>query len=153
VIVYTDKSERFILSAYKAKRKLSSSYIISMDHNNFELNTFFIAKLKSNFFGTEFNIYDNWENPKKSKGIENTRQIYGTIKYDLNLFGLKGYTKMNVYLPYLDSDKMPYSIKLGKQDKNLAKFSEIKSSINNVTTIVKKYINKQPKFSQSKFNS
>ena len=41
----------------------------------------YIGKLKSNFFNTEFNIYDTGKNPKKTKCNEEIRKDLGLIIY------------------------------------------------------------------------
>ena len=41
----------------------------------------YIGKLKSNFFNTEFNIYDTGKNPKKTKNKEDMRKELGVIFY------------------------------------------------------------------------
>ena len=41
----------------------------------------YIGKLKSNFFGTEFSIYDTGKNQKKTKKKEEIRKELGVIIY------------------------------------------------------------------------
>ena len=56
----------------------------------------FIGKLRSNFIGTEFHIYDTGENPKKARYPDQVRKELGVITYDTNFFGAKGPRKMKV---------------------------------------------------------
>ena len=50
----------------------------------FNLQLFFLKLIKyyrSNFIGTEFNIYDSGENPKNSMEIEKVREQLGVAIY------------------------------------------------------------------------
>lgn len=45
--------------------------MISIDESKAKKNTKgYLGKLRSNFLGTEFYIYDNGENPKKAVSLE-----------------------------------------------------------------------------------
>lgn len=60
----------------------------------------YFGKLRANFWGTEFIIYDRGENSKIS--MENNRDVrnqLGCILYDVNVFGYKGPRKMTVIIP------------------------------------------------------
>ena len=48
--------------------------MISVDEQKMKKNAKgYLGKLRSNFLGTEFYIYDSGENPKKSKSFEEAR--------------------------------------------------------------------------------
>jgi len=49
--------------------------------------------------GTEFNIYDHGDNPKKTKYPERVREHLGVVLYESNLLGARGPRKMRVLLP------------------------------------------------------
>lgn len=60
----------------------------------------FIGKVRSNFLGTEFLVYDTGCNPKKCKGnINAVRSEIGAVLYESNLLGSKGPRKMKVFIP------------------------------------------------------
>ena len=66
-----------------------------------------MGKVRSNFLGTEFYIFDNKENPKKVKGGMNKkdmRQQYGVVQYETNVLGSKGPRRMKVLLPMVNRD-------------------------------------------------
>lgn len=54
---------------------------------------------RSNFMGTEFNIFDEGLNPSKAKDIERLRSNLGVVLYESNLLSAKGPRKMKVYTP------------------------------------------------------
>lgn len=48
--------------------------MISIDESKMKKNTKgYLGKLRSNFLGTEFYIYDSGENPKKAKNLDEVR--------------------------------------------------------------------------------
>lgn len=73
----------FILGAFKRSRNTCSNYMIRLDDDLDVVKKDFgyIGKLKSNFFNTEFNIYDTGKNPKKTKNKEEIRKELGVIFY------------------------------------------------------------------------
>lgn len=57
----------FLMSARKRKKSKSSNYILSFDENDtarFSAN--FAGKVRANFLGTEFTVYDNRQKPTKA---------------------------------------------------------------------------------------
>lgn len=62
----------------------------------------YIGKLRSNFMGTEFNIYDSGKNPKNSSNFDLVRHQLGSIIYKSNIMGTKGPRKMTVLLPLIN---------------------------------------------------
>ena len=62
---------RFLLSARKRKKSKSANYIISTDANDTARHSpHFAGKVRSNFLGTEFVLYDAGDKPGKRKGGE-----------------------------------------------------------------------------------
>ena len=54
------------MSVKKKNTSKSANYILSLDKNDFSRKSKnCVGKLRSNFVGTEFFLYDNGENPKK----------------------------------------------------------------------------------------
>ena len=84
----------------------TSNYYISMDYNNsLERGPLLLGKLRSNFGVTNFHLYDNLDNPNKTKSFETIRREYGLIVYQKNQFGIKGPRKVNVAIPNIDNDR------------------------------------------------
>lgn len=58
------EGNKFLLCSKKQAGSATSSYMISMDQENpTKQNSGFLGRVKSNFLGTEFNIFDSGENP------------------------------------------------------------------------------------------
>jgi hypothetical protein len=71
---------KFLMSAIKNPKKSSSRFILSMNEEpSLVKNEKYLGKLCANFFGTEFNIYDNGKKPGKSS--QSCRNNIGGIAY------------------------------------------------------------------------
>ena len=69
------ENDRYLASCKKESWNNTSNYRISMDPKNFDKNkSHFLGKVRSNFMGTIFNVYDNGKNPKKSKTFDEIRK-------------------------------------------------------------------------------
>jgi len=98
--MYIEKSNRFLLAAKKRAGNTTSNYLITTDKDEFEKeSSLSIGKLRANFMGTEFNIFDKGKSPSDSNNYLEVRQQSGAIHYDTNLFGMSGPRKMKVYIP------------------------------------------------------
>ena len=64
--------------------------------------TGYLGKVRSNFLGTEFTIYDDGQNPEKAKSPETVRCQHGVVQYETNVLGSKGPRRMKVLLPMVD---------------------------------------------------
>ncbi|KZV39288.1 tubby-like F-box protein 8 [Dorcoceras hygrometricum] len=101
---------KFLLSAKRTRRTTCTEYVISMDADNISRSSStYIGKLRSNFLGTKFIIYDTQPphttcshipsrrfyskkvNPKVPTGNYNIAQI----TYELNVLGTRGPRRMN----------------------------------------------------------
>lgn len=71
------------MSAKKKSGNKSSNYSLSLDRNDFgRQSANCIGKLRSNFLGTKFNVFDAGENPKaKTIPADMVRKELGLIKY------------------------------------------------------------------------
>uniref|UniRef100_A0A3B3VJS8 TUB like protein 3 n=2 Tax=Poecilia TaxID=8080 RepID=A0A3B3VJS8_9TELE len=99
-----EERKAFLLAGRKRKKSKTSNYLISVDATDLTRDgESFIGKLRSNYTGTKFTVYDNGINPGKNLGMlleeSNTRQELAAICYDTNLLGFKGPRKMTVLLP------------------------------------------------------
>lgn len=104
----TDKV--FLLAGRKRKKSKGANYIISVDAMDLSRDSeSFVAKLRSNFVGTSFTVFDNGENLKKKTldDGEQYRRELGAIKYETNILGYKGPRKMTVIIPAMDSTHQP----------------------------------------------
>ena len=85
-IMTLNETGKFLISVIK-KPKKSYHYFISKDAVN-KKDMDYIGKLKSNFFGTEFNAYDKGVIRNKEKNKDLHRLNLASINYERNLFGL-----------------------------------------------------------------
>lgn len=58
-----------------------------------------MGKVRSNFLGTEFFVYDTGDNPKEAKSTSNVRKELAVVQYESNLLGSKGPRKMRALIP------------------------------------------------------
>ena len=65
----------------------------------------FLGKVRSNFLGTEFHVYDTGENPKEAKTLEKIRKELGVVIYESNLMGARGPRKMRVLIPNMKENE------------------------------------------------
>jgi tubby and related proteins len=110
--LYMKDGDRFLLTAKKRPQNRTSNYLISMQRGDLSRHGTenFLGKLRANFFGTEFAIYDNGSNPKHADQHTITsnpagiRQELGTAMYAPNVLGQRGPRKMKVCVPRVRED-------------------------------------------------
>ena len=74
---------QFVLYGKKRSWNRTSNYLITLNEKNLDVKAAgYAAKLRSNFLGTEFKIYDSGLNPK-NKGANNMsiRRELGAVYY------------------------------------------------------------------------
>ena len=99
----------FLMAGVKRKKNRTSNYMICLDDEQLSRDSdSFFGKVRSNFVGTEFLMYDDGVNPKKqgnrkgSASLEDIRRELGCVMYQSNLLGTKGPRQMTVVLPSID---------------------------------------------------
>ena len=119
---------RFLLAARKRKfaSKSGSSYAVSMDRNDTNTKSeHYIGKVRSNFLGTKFVVYDDGQNPKdiKSGRRDTARKQLGICLYASNVLGSRGPRKMRACVPLVDRESgdarvfQPFGNETGMIDK------------------------------------
>jgi tubby-related protein 1 len=99
-LCYMSLNQRFLLVGKKRSSNKTSNYLVS--YNKDVINNkppFYLGKLRSNFLGTEFNIWDSGLSPKKSPSRDKFREQMGVVQYESNLLGARGPRKMKVLIP------------------------------------------------------
>lgn len=72
--LHLTSGNKFLLTGKKRSGNTTSNYLISVDESKAKKDSKgYLGKLRSNFLGTEFYIFDDGENPKKAKKIEEVR--------------------------------------------------------------------------------
>uniref|UniRef100_A0A7S0LEN7 Tubby C-terminal domain-containing protein n=1 Tax=Coccolithus braarudii TaxID=221442 RepID=A0A7S0LEN7_9EUKA len=105
--IYLKEGDKFLLAARKRKKNKSSNYLISLDKDDLNrASGNFFGKLRSNFIGTEFTLYDKGLNPEKSddgKDLVQIRQELACVLYKQNVLGSRGPRKMKVMVPNVNA--------------------------------------------------
>ncbi|XP_024526061.1 tubby-like F-box protein 3 isoform X1 [Selaginella moellendorffii] len=115
---------KFLLAARKVRRATTTDYIISLDPEDFSRgSTSYVGKLRSNFLGTKFTIYDS-QPPHVGAMPSNSRvgRRFGSkqisprvpsgsynvahIAYELNVLGTRGPRRMQVTIHSIPASAM-----------------------------------------------
>lgn len=103
--LHLSDSNKFLLNGKKRSGNATSNYMITLDQEKMKKGTQgYLGKVRSNFLGTEFYLYDDGVSPKNDRGIERIRREHGIIEYETNVLGSKGPRRMKVLLPLVNSD-------------------------------------------------
>ncbi|XP_010912431.1 tubby-like F-box protein 14 [Elaeis guineensis] len=105
---------KFLLSAKRTRRTTCTEYVISMDADNISRsNNTYIGKLRSNFLGTKFLIYDiqpphngaalsqpgktsrRFYSKKVSPKVPSGSYVIAQVTYELNVLGTRGPRRMH----------------------------------------------------------
>lgn len=116
-----DARSVFLLAGRKRKRSKTSNYLISLDATDLSRDgENFLAKLRANFVGTHFTIYDSGRNPSKDEGVDQpVRKELGAVQFETNVLGLKGPRKMTVLLPAIGESGMAIDLQPTKEEDTL----------------------------------
>eukprot|EP00668_Euglena_longa_P006593 GGOE01007880.1.p1 GENE.GGOE01007880.1~~GGOE01007880.1.p1 ORF type:complete len:385 (-),score=83.20 GGOE01007880.1:545-1666(-) len=102
-----EDNDLFLLSSVKRKHNKTSNYLISLDRDDLNRDSgHFYGKLRSNFVGTEFTVFDKGEKPNKDGDVQGLapRQEIAAVIYERNILGTKGPRKMCVLIPHVDEN-------------------------------------------------
>eukprot|EP00051_Salpingoeca_urceolata_P005778 m.77062 g.77062 ORF g.77062 m.77062 type:complete len:425 (+) comp14535_c0_seq3:79-1353(+) len=118
----------FLLAGRKRKKSASSNYLISTNPQDLHRESeSFVAKLRSNFVGTHFTVFDNGVNPSKAasqQDRDHPRQELAAVIYETNLLGFKGPRKMTVIIPRVDEDQQRIPVSPRNEKETLLKRHE-----------------------------
>ncbi|EFC46405.1 tubby protein [Naegleria gruberi] len=107
--LYAERGSTFLLSGKKRKANKSSNYCLSLSKEDISRSSdSFIGKLRSNFLGTEFQLFDNGEKASKLKPGAHLRTNLASVVYETNLFGSKGPRKFTLVVPDANEDGEQY---------------------------------------------
>eukprot|EP01105_Mastigella_eilhardi_P017829 TRINITY_DN4109_c3_g1_i1.p1 TRINITY_DN4109_c3_g1~~TRINITY_DN4109_c3_g1_i1.p1 ORF type:complete len:615 (-),score=217.02 TRINITY_DN4109_c3_g1_i1:75-1868(-) len=100
-VVFMETTNQFIVSARKRRLSRTSNYLISLDQADLaRASTNYVGKLRSNFLGTDFIMYDNGDSPKYH--TDTARAELVAVTYTANPVGVLGPRKMTVLVPTRD---------------------------------------------------
>ena len=116
--LYTKEGDLFLLTAKRRTGNKTSNYLISYVKGDLDRHSpAYLGKVRSNFMGTEYHIYDNGireEDIEPCNPSSQIRRELGVITYASNFLRSKGPRRMNVGLPAL---RTKYEIRRKKRDR------------------------------------
>eukprot|EP01028_Stygiella_incarcerata_P008906 TRINITY_DN4005_c0_g1_i1.p1 TRINITY_DN4005_c0_g1~~TRINITY_DN4005_c0_g1_i1.p1 ORF type:complete len:457 (-),score=147.48 TRINITY_DN4005_c0_g1_i1:934-2304(-) len=100
------ESGQFLLAAKLRGGKRTTSYLVSVSDDDFSRDgSSFFGKLRSNFVGTQFSLFDDGANPfRKMPTGASPRKELGFVLFESNVLGNKGPRKMTVLIPKVGDD-------------------------------------------------
>eukprot|EP00968_Pinguiococcus_pyrenoidosus_P021190 scaffold2710_cov204-Pinguiococcus_pyrenoidosus.AAC.6 len=105
--VYLREGDRFLMCAKKKATAKTSYYSVSSIKGDLRRQSgACLGKVRSNFLGTEFCIYDDGVNPKSARVDDSEdmlRRELGVVFYAANVLGSRGPRKMQVCIPDVDT--------------------------------------------------
>jgi len=109
--LFLKDGDRFLMAGKKKPKNRTSNYVISFEAKDLKKDSpHFLGKLRANFLGTEFQIFDKGANPKsadpnalKVKGTK-VREELGVVLYASNVLGSRGPRKMKAAVPLVDDE-------------------------------------------------
>jgi len=143
------EGERFMLSARKRKKSKSSNYLISLDEDDMSRQSGnFFGKLRSNFVGTEFTIYDKGVKPKEAEANGNqqlqVRSELGAVLYQYNVLGTRGPRKMTALIPKVNNRGQRHVFREGEDKSGILERYKESQIAENLTVMQ----NKPPKWNE-----
>ena len=104
--MYLSEECKYLMTGKKRSGSATSNYLISADRNDLEVDSpNYMGKVRSNFAGTYFDIFNDGCSPKKPEPHRKIRKLLSSVCYDPNLFGKKGPRRMQVFFP---NPEVPY---------------------------------------------
>eukprot|EP00240_Pyramimonas_obovata_P003820 CAMPEP_0118927274 /NCGR_PEP_ID=MMETSP1169-20130426/4782_1 /TAXON_ID=36882 /ORGANISM="Pyramimonas obovata, Strain CCMP722" /LENGTH=367 /DNA_ID=CAMNT_0006869011 /DNA_START=209 /DNA_END=1309 /DNA_ORIENTATION=+ len=118
--LYLTNGDQFLLAARRRKKSNSSNYLVSLDPEDLARGgAGFHAKLRSNYVGTSYTLYNNGLKPGKGVSQSEERKELGAIFFKSTALQLKGGPRMmTVVLPFPESFNGRLKV---DEDKGLAK--------------------------------
>ncbi|CAG9331558.1 unnamed protein product [Blepharisma stoltei] len=113
----------FLLAGKKRGGNRTSNYMITSNQKEFSVKSpSYLGKVRSNFIGTEFHLFDTGINPKhKGANPMNAREELGIVLYQSNILGSKGPRKMRVLIPAVNNAGDHYVWKPMNKDDGMLK--------------------------------
>ncbi|CAM5999498.1 unnamed protein product [Sphagnum balticum] len=82
-----------------SQSSMTTNYHISMNRDADRNSKYYLGKLRSNFTGSLYSLYNVGENPSKEKDPIKRRSTIANVEYQTNFMGLKGPRKLKVRIP------------------------------------------------------
>ena len=142
-----DEGDRFLLSARKRKKSKTSNYLISLSEEDQARDSGnYFGKLRSNFVGTEFIIYDRGHKPGENPDNASTqlRSELGCVFYQYNVLGTRGPRKMTALVPKVNSENRRAVFRPETEDEGMLERYKSKQDMRDLILLK----NKPPKWNE-----
>eukprot|EP00829_Urostomides_striatus_P001063 TRINITY_DN11277_c0_g1_i1.p1 TRINITY_DN11277_c0_g1~~TRINITY_DN11277_c0_g1_i1.p1 ORF type:complete len:173 (+),score=48.77 TRINITY_DN11277_c0_g1_i1:2-520(+) len=97
---------KFLMAGKKMQVMRSAHYLMTLEKEIMTADApGYIGKLRSNFFGTEYAIYDNGENPNNGCKPDKARNQYGAIYFEEPSLGVSRPRQTHFLIPRVDNGK------------------------------------------------
>ncbi|KAL4588494.1 hypothetical protein LXL04_001385 [Taraxacum kok-saghyz] len=160
---------KFLLSAKRTRRTTCTEYVISMDAENISRSSnTYIGKLRSNFLGTKFIIYDT-QPPDTGASVappgRSSRRFYSKkvspkvptgnyniahIKYELNVLGTRGPRRMHCIMHSIPTSSLAPGGTVPGQPDSLLPLNSLSDSFRSIS--FSKSLDRSTDFSSSRFS-
>ena len=146
--MFLKDQDRFLLASKKRPNNKTSNYLISMSADDLSRDgANYLGKLRSNFVGTEFQVFDDGRNPKDESDVGGSsaiRRELGSVIYAANVLGSRGPRKMQVAIPSVDENDqiMEWRPSAGGQEEILSRIRD--KNLRNLVYL----INKPPRWNE-----
>ncbi|XP_023754977.1 tubby-like F-box protein 10 [Lactuca sativa] len=162
---------KFLLSAKRTRRTTCTEYVISMDPDNISRSSStYIGKLRSNFLGTKFIIYDTqpphfntntqpppgrssrrFHSKKVSPKVPSGSYNIAHITYELNVLGTRGPRRMHCIMQSIPASSLdPGGSVPGQPELLLPSSSSLEDSFRSIS--FSKSLDRSTEFSSSRFS-
>jgi tubby-related protein 1 len=159
--LYLKNGMTFLLAARKRKKSKTANYVLSLDAEDINKHsTTYIGKVRANFIGTEFTVFDKGLSPDSeevqsaapSDGLPRAgaappslRQELVFCTYESNILGAKGPRKMHVILPKVYENDQQEQVRPEVVDENGLRLLQEEPSKRHKTMLLH---NKPPKWNE-----
>eukprot|EP00658_Telonema_sp_P-2_P003898 TRINITY_DN11458_c0_g2_i1.p1 TRINITY_DN11458_c0_g2~~TRINITY_DN11458_c0_g2_i1.p1 ORF type:complete len:357 (-),score=84.16 TRINITY_DN11458_c0_g2_i1:436-1506(-) len=153
--LYLKDGMRFMVAARKRKKTTGAYYIMSLSKDEISRHDKnFIGKVRSNFTGTQFNIFDSGvaadDKERMKNGSGELRKDLGFINYESNILGSKGPRKMTVALPLVNDQGQAALFTQSKDSPDVPSLEAAVGEDGNVENVENVFclVNRAPKWSE-----
>lgn len=160
---------KFLLSAKRTRRTTCTEYVISMDADNISRSSStYVGKLRSNFLGTKFIIYDTqpphsgaliqapgrssrrFYSKKVSPKVPNGNYSIAHITYELNVLGTRGPRRMHCIMHSIPNSALEPGGSVPGQPEILLPPRSLEDSFRSIS--FSKSLDRSTEFSSSRFS-
>ncbi|ETK89133.1 hypothetical protein L915_06710 [Phytophthora nicotianae] len=100
--LYLESGKQFLLSAQKRVSSKTSNYLLTMEQNpTTRRSNLIVGKLRANWSGSEYTVYDGGMSPSKTALEANVRNILGAVEFSYDDMGPG---RLAVQIPHVQSN-------------------------------------------------